>query len=110
MCRFSPADSCDGCQDTSDLVTTLNVPAISAYYQVLTLALHSECSINMTSFQNRHYGWWHPVRNALNWGVPSTLGYKPWVTKTVSELLWGYDEPLFTAAQTFMPNPPPFDR
>ena len=32
--RFSPKDSCEGCQDTSDLVTTLNVPAISAYYQV----------------------------------------------------------------------------
>lgn len=89
---FSPKDSCEGCQDTSDLVTTLNVPAISAYYQ------------------NRHYSWWHPVRGALNWGIPSTLGYKPWVTKTVNELLWGYDEPLFTAAQTFMPNPPPFDR
>lgn len=50
------------------------------------------------------------MRGALNWGIPSTLGYKPWVTKTVNELLWGYDEPLFTAAQTFMPNPPPFDR
>ena len=67
-------------------------------------------SIKIAVFQNRHYSWWHPVRGALNWGIPSTLGYKPWVTKTVNELLWGYDEPLFTAAQTFMPNPPPFDR
>ena len=112
MHRFSPKDSCDGCQDTSDLVTTLNVPAISAYYQVFALyTVFFPCfHVNTALFQNRHYSWWHPVRNALNWGVPSTLGYKPWVTKTVNELLWGYDEPLFTAAQTFMPNPPPFDR
>ena len=50
------------------------------------------------------------MRNALNWGISSTLGYKPWLTRSVKELLWGYDEPLFTAAQTFMPDPPPFDR
>ena len=39
-----------------------------------------------------------------------SLGYKPWVTKTVHEMLWGYDEPLFSVAQTFLSDPPPFDR
>ena len=32
--RFSPNESCADCIDTLDNITTLNVPAISAYYQV----------------------------------------------------------------------------
>ena len=32
------------------------------------------------------------------------------MTKTVHEMLWGYDEPLFTMAQTFLPDPPPFTK
>jgi len=87
---FSPEKSCAGCVDVLDNITTLNVPAISAYYQ------------------NRGLQWYSPTRHGLNWGLG--LGYKPWLTRTVHELLWGYDEPLFTAAQTFLPDPPPFDR
>ena len=34
--------------------------------------------------------------------------HKPWTRRRVRELLWGYDEPLFHAAQWTMPNPPPF--
>ena len=32
--RFSPADSCAGCSDVGDNITTLNVPAITAYFMV----------------------------------------------------------------------------
>ena len=32
--RFTASESCTGCDDLKDNITTLNIPAISAYYQV----------------------------------------------------------------------------
>jgi len=86
---YSPEDSCAGCSDTSDNITTLNVPAITAY------------------FMNRDASWYNPIVPALNWGLG--LGYKPYLTRPVFEMMWGYDEPLFSMAQ-FLPNPPPFQK
>merc|ERR1712128_313702 len=83
------SESCPTCNDVLDNVTTLNVPAISAYYQSRNAPFYTTWSLS-----------------GLVWG----LGYKPWVTQTVHDLLWGYDEPLFTVAQTFLNDPPPFDR
>jgi len=84
---FSPSLSCSTCNDVMDEVTTLNVPALSAYYQS-----RNEDWLTQTALTN--FIWYH--------------GYNPWVTKNVSDLLWGYDEPLFHAAQWTMPEPPPF--
>jgi len=86
---FSPEESCSGCSDVGDNITTLNVPAITAY------------------FMNRDASWYNPIVPALNWGLG--LGYKPYLTRPVYELMWGYDEPLFSMAQ-FLPNPPPFHK
>ena len=33
-----------------------------------------------------------------------------WVTKTVEELVWGYEEPLFELAKLTLPNPPPLSK
>lgn len=87
--KFVAAESCASCQDTVDNVTTLNVPAISAYYQTRNANWYTTYSLS-----------------GLIWG----LGYKPWVTRTVHEMLWGYDEPLFKVAQTLLAEPPPFDK
>jgi hypothetical protein len=84
---FNPSLSCPSCRDSSDVVTTLNVPALSAYYQ------------------SRDKDWF--TRSGLTLLIGYN-GYKPWVTRTVRDLMWGYDEPLFHAAQWTMPNPPPF--
>lgn len=56
---------------------------------------------------NRDASWYNPIVPALNWGLG--LGYKPYLTRPVYELMWGYDEPLFSMAQ-FLPNPPPFHK
>jgi len=87
---FSPEESCAGCSDIADNVTTLNVPAISAYYQ------------------SRDASWLG--MNTLDLGMRHAFGYRPWVRRSVFELLWGYDEPLFKSAQYLLPDPPPFDR
>jgi len=87
--RFVPKESCDGCSDKLDNITTLNVPAISAYYQ------------------SQDLGWLSRI--ALG-NMMSTWGHKPWVTRSIHELLWGYDEPLFQAAQYFTSKPPPFTK
>jgi len=86
---FVESESCDGCSDVLDNVTTLNVPAISAFYQ-------SRDAYFITRYSLSTYITW--------------LGYKPWVTKTVHQMLWGYEEPLFEVAQKFLSEPPPFDR
>jgi len=84
---FSPSLSCPSCIDSDDDVTTLNVPALSAYYQ------------------SRDENWF--TQTGLSWLIAAN-GYKPWVTRKVRDLMWGYDEPLFHAAQWTMPEPPPF--
>jgi len=86
---FIQSESCPTCNDALDNVTTLNVPAISAFYQSRNAPFYTTWSLS-----------------GLVWG----LGYKPWVTQTVHDLLWGYDEPLFKVAQKFLNDPPPFDR
>ena len=48
--------------------------------------------------------------NTLDLGMRHAFGYRPWVRRSVFELLWGYDEPLFKSAQYLLPDPPPFDR
>lgn len=74
---------------SEDNITTLNVPVISAYYQM------------------RESGYF------ATWGLEaliSGLEYDMWVTKTVEELVWGYDEPLFDLAKLTLPNPPTFTK
>ena len=39
LCRFSPEDSCAECDDVRDNITTLNVPAITAYNMVNIISL-----------------------------------------------------------------------
>jgi len=87
--RFVPEESCPSCQDTKDNITTINVPLVSAYYQ------------------SRDADWKQTYSlSGLIW----TLGYKPWMTHTVHELLWGYEEPLFKVAQALLSDPPPFSQ
>merc|ERR1712061_685498 len=83
---FNESLSCGTCNDKLDEVTTLDVPALSAFYK------------------NRNARWWKAgvVSNSLH-----SAGYKPWLTRNVHELMWGYDEPLFVAAQ-FTDDAPPF--
>jgi len=74
---FNKTMSCGTCNDKLDEVTTLNVPALSAYYKA----------------RNQH----HVTRMGVGWLIYG-FGYKPWLTRNVRELMWGYDEPLFHAA------------
>lgn len=80
--------SCAGCNESGDLITTLNVPVLSAYHQM------------------KDSNWFS--RGVLN-QVISAIDYKPWVTKTPKELTWGYDEPLFDLAK-LVTTPPPFQQ
>jgi len=63
---------------SKDLISTLNVPAISAYYQL------------------RHKSWWEYY--GPDWAISSMHG-KMWVQKTPEELIWGYHEGLFDLAE-----------
>lgn len=72
-----------------DIITTLNVPVLSAYYQM------------------------RAANFITVWGLDTviySLEYDPWVRKTPEELIWGYDEPLFVMAKESLPNPPPFSK
>jgi len=82
---FNESLSCGSCNDKRDEVTTLNVPALSAYYKVRNQGYTTQKGVD-----------W------LIWG----LGYKPWLTRKVHELMWGYDEPLFHAAKLTEEAPP----
>lgn len=85
---FSPEDSCERCRDPNLTVTTVNVPAISAYHQLRDSYFSSLVLAGMI------YG----------------LNYKPWNSRTPSELLWGHQETLFEIAKHTMPDPPPFEK
>lgn len=85
---FVPSESCAGCSDVNDTITTLNIPAISAYYQM------------------RDARW----TGYLLTGMIHWLEYKMWTTRSPHEFLWGHQETLFDIARNTMPNPPPFDR
>jgi len=85
---FSASESCSGCNDELDNVTTINVPAISAYHQ-----------------------------NGDNWfkkvtlkGIIASFNHEMYTRRTVSELLWGHDEPLFHLAEKLSVTPPPFTK
>jgi hypothetical protein len=80
--------SCLGCNESADAITTLNVPALSAYHQM------------------KDSNW--VARGVLN-QVIGYLDYNPWVTKSPKELIWGYDEPLFDLAK-LVTTPPPFEK
>jgi len=69
-------------------VTTLNVPAISAYHQMAN---------NMFSAM-------------VIKGIISSFGYNMWTNRRVHELLWGHKEDLFELAQyaAITGNAPPF--
>ena len=74
---------------STDKITTLNVPVISAFYQM------------------RDSGFW------TQWGLQelvSSYDYKQWITKSAEELVWGYDEPLFELAKMVMPDPPSYTK
>jgi hypothetical protein len=86
---FIPHLSCAKCRDTLDNITTLNVPVLSAYHQM------------------RDSSWFS--RTVLD-NVIGVLDYRPWVTKSPKQLMWGYDEPLFELAKLALPEPPPFDQ
>lgn len=74
---------------SKDNITTLNIPMLTSYYQMRDANF-------MTA-----------------WGLETilySLNYKPWTTKTVEELIWGYDEPLFDLARLTLPNPPIYNK
>ena len=88
------------------MITTLDVPAISAYLKV---GIFSKSSIELANIRpqyyqikDNHYSRWflEQVIAGLN---------NVWMRKTVKDLLWGYDEKLFMAAQ-FSDDPPPFEK
>jgi len=85
---FKPSESCDFCLE-KDMITTVNVPAISAYHKI----------------HGKNFGSW---KNAFVEGSIK-LFHNVWMRKNVSDLLWGYDEKLFKASQ-FLPDPPPFEK
>ena len=86
---YTPSESCETCLE-EDVITTINVPAISAYHQGL---------------QNGAEGSW------ARWifGNSIKVIHDVWMKRNVTDLLWGYDEKLFKASQYF-PNPPPFEK
>lgn len=85
---FSPEDSCVKCRDPNLSITTANVPAISAYHQL------RDSYFSALVLSGMIYG----------------LNYKPWSSRTPSELLWGHKETLFEIAKHTMPDPPPFNQ
>jgi len=85
---FTPKESCPGCLE-KDMITTVNVPAISAYQKI-----HGK---GLGAWQN----WVHEK------GIK--LIHHVWMRRNVSDLLWGYDEKLFKAGQ-FFADPPPFEK
>lgn len=95
---FNSSLSCSTCNDEIDKVTTVNVPALAAYYQ-----LRDDMWDAGHIAYIKRYGEQGALQLYLN-----HLGYKPWLTKNVRDIMWGYDEPLFHAAQKLMPKPPPF--
>jgi len=68
---------------SKDQITLANVPAISAMYQ------------------NRYASWF------TKWGIEQVLsnllGHSMYITRTPEEFVWGYHEPLFDLAKTYMP-------
>jgi len=83
---YTPSESCESCLE-QDMITTLDVPAISAYLKI------------------QHHSWFtrYPLETVI-----SNL-HNVWMRKNVTDLLWGYDEKLFKAAQ-FSGDPPPFEK
>ena len=74
---------------SKDVITTLNVPVLSAYYQM------------------------RKANPFTIWGLETiiySLEYKMWISKSVEELVWGYDEPLFELAKLTLPNPPTYEK
>ena len=69
---------------SKDIITLANVPAISAMYQ------------------NRYSSFFG------KWGIElvlqNLLGHQMWVHKTPEQFVWGYHEPLFELAKTYMPE------
>ena len=86
---YTPSESCESCRE-EDVITTINVPAISAYHQGLEKGAE---------------GSW------ARWlfGNSIKLIHDTWMRKNVTDLLWGYEEKLFKASQ-YLPNPPPFEK
>lgn len=80
--------SCSTCNEAEDNITTLNVPAIAAYHQMRDNNYFSRLALSQ---------------------VMAAMDYKPWVVKHPKELIWGYDEKLFTFAKWFA-EPPPFEQ
>ena len=39
-----------------------------------------------------------------------SLSYQPWAKHTATELVWGYEEPMFALARLALPNPPSTDK
>ena len=59
-------------------------------------------------------GWgcgWRGAANGVIIGnaIYALGGKRPWITRSVHDMLWGYDEILFTMAEWF-DEPPPFEQ
>eukprot|EP00095_Tigriopus_kingsejongensis_P008744 maker-scaffold92_size382268-snap-gene-1.19 protein:Tk08744 transcript:maker-scaffold92_size382268-snap-gene-1.19-mRNA-1 annotation:"scavenger receptor class b member 1" len=74
---------------SNDVITTLNIPMLTSFYQMRDANLFTAWGLSTVLY---------------------SLDYKPWLNKTVEELVWGYDEPLFELARMTLPNPPTFDK
>jgi len=98
---FNANASCSGCDERADQMTTIDIPVISAYLRSQA-KFDSEC------------GWgcgWRGAANGVIIGnaIYALGGKRPWITKSVHDMLWGYDEILFTMAEWF-DEPPPFEQ
>ena len=68
---------------SKDQITLANVPAISAMYQ------------------NRYASYWNKL--LIEGVLTGFLGHDMWVTRSPEQFVWGYNEPLFELAKTYMP-------
>ena len=75
---------------STDQIITLNVPVISAMYQM------------RDSSYLEAYG--------MTFVVETLLNYDMWVKRSPEELVWGYHEPLFELAKLMLPSPPKLDK
>jgi len=82
---FAEDLSCEGCNETGDKITSLNVPVLTAYQQMRDANWFTRAVLTE-----------YLQRNEM----------KQWIIKSPSELIWGYDEPLLPWARYFAQIPP----
>ncbi|XP_031556963.1 lysosome membrane protein 2-like [Actinia tenebrosa] len=82
---FDPETSCEGCNDTLDTFTTVNIP-------LLALAKW----LKDTNYSNVH-----PICLTLLKGIIGGLKVKLFQNKTVHKMLWGYEDEMLKLLKAF---------